>query len=415
MIDILIGDCRERLRDLPDRHFQTVVTSPPYFGLRDYGTASWDGGDPACDHLGAPMRTSANIKANYGAGRNDVKNALRREPMGQVCSKCGAARVDAQIGLEPTPDEFAAAVVDVFRLLRDKLRDDGTVWLNLGDSYAQTGGPGVQGYNSQRIGRADVPAQVKATSQKPPPGLKSKDLMGIPWLVAFALRADGWFLRQEIIWHKPNPMPESVLDRCTKAHEQVFLLAKSGDATIWRARDSREWSSTPDLTERLPSPTDEEPDRTVARWRAFDYLFDADAIAEASVYQPGATANVDRPKGYFDGKRNDEGRGAGVEKAFKAIRETRNKRSVWTIPPGGFDGAHFATMPAELARLCILAGSRPGDAVLDPFGGAGTTALVADGLGREATMIELNPEYAAMASARMIGGQESLFTGVRFR
>lgn len=414
MIDILVGDCRARLRDLPDRHFQAVVTSPPYFALRDYGTGSWQGGDPDCDHIVAEMRTGQALAkwsaANARGGAKKAEGAPGIQGRG-TCPHCGAVRVDdEQIGQEETPEAFVANLVEVFRIVRDKLRDDGTVWLNLGDTYAQTGGPGQQGYNSARVGRANVAAQVKASSQRPPPGLKTKDLIGIPWLVAFALRADGWFLRQDIIWHKPNPMPESVMDRCTKAHEYVFLLSKSGSPAIWRDRVTREWSATPDLSARLPRPTEDDPHRTVARWRAFDYYFDADAIAEEAIYAPGKTTQVERPKGFYEGKRNEGG--AKVEQAFKAIRETRNKRSVWTIAPGGFDGAHFATMPTDLARHCILAGSPAGSAILDPFGGAGTTALVADGLGRDATIIELNPGYAEMAAARLRGEQEGLFSKV---
>jgi DNA modification methylase len=295
---ILIGDCLELLRGLPDGMAQTCVTSPPYYGLRDYGCAG-------------------------------------------------------QIGLEATPDAYVARLVDVFREVRRVLRDDGTLWLNLGDSYARAGGTDRQISSTGKVGNTlKTLEMLPCRKQAPPDGLKDKDLLGIPWMVAFALRADGWWLRQDIIWHKPNPMPESVTDRCTKAHEYLFLLTKS------------------------------------AR-----YFYDAAAIAEeaergdaGSRFDQGKTAQhqLDRQA---SGARIDDGR--------------RNARSVWPIATQPYSGAHFATMPPALAERCIKAGSRPGDMVLDPFGGAGTTGLVADRLGRSATLIELNQEYARLARERI--------------
>jgi DNA modification methylase len=304
---ILIGDCLEVLRGLPDGMAQTCVTSPPYYGLRDYG------------HAG-------------------------------------------QIGLEETPDAYVARLVDVFREVRRVLRDDGTLWLNIGDSYAASGtkntgrNDGDASYRARTGGaegaRHDYAAQQNRSAIKLDYGAKPKDLIGIPWMVAFALRADGWWLRQDIIWHKPNPMPESVTDRCTKAHEYVFLLTKS------------------------------------AR-----YFYDAAAIAEqaergdaGSRFDQGKTAqrSITPPA---DGARIDDGK--------------RNARSVWPMATQPYSGAHFATMPPALAERCIKAGSKPGDMVLDPFGGAGTTGLVADRLGRGATLIELNPEYARLARERI--------------
>jgi DNA modification methylase len=311
-VRILIGDCRASLAALPERSVQTCVTSPPYFGLRDYG------------HAG-------------------------------------------QLGLEPTPDEYVAAMVDVFRAVRRVLRDDGTVFLNLGDSYANTGastGAGTRGGLAaaaakadgrprKQENRADGALFTAAIKRGMPPGLKPKDLIGIPWMVAFALRADGWYLRSDIVWAKPNPMPESVTDRPTKAHEYVFLLSKA---------------------ER--------------------YVYDADAIAEEAVTDPERESV---PRGGFAGKTEAmPGRNA-----FRAVTPTRNARSVWTIATQPYSGAHFATMPPVLAERCVLAGSQKGDTVLDPFGGAGTTALVADRLGRDAVICELNPEYARLAEARI--------------
>lgn len=305
-VRILHGDCRAVLPTLPDASVQCCVTSPPYYGLRDYGVAG-------------------------------------------------------QIGLEPTPDKYVAEMVAVFREVRRVLRDDGVLFLNIGDSYARAGGEGGHGPNAQ-VGNTRSLEQRRMLV--PPAGYKPKDLLGIPWLLAFALRADGWFLRSDIIWHKPNPMPESVRDRPTSAHEHVFLLSRRGS-----------------------------------------YYYDAEAIAEPSEYPEGS--RVDVPQGGFNGKGSDL-RG---QAAFRAIRNTRNARNVWTIATQPFSGAHFATMPPDLAERCIKAGTKPGDTVLDPFGGAGTTGLVADRLNRSAVLIELNPEYRGLAADR-ITADAPLFAGV---
>jgi DNA modification methylase len=295
---ILVGDCLEVLRGLPHGMAQTCVTSPPYYGLRDYG------------HVG-------------------------------------------QIGLEETPDAYVTRLVDVFREVRRALRDDGTLWLNLGDSYAAQGGAhGGRDDNQRGVGarRLHIEGAGDQSSRRASDGYKPKDLFGIPWMVAFALRADGWWLRQDIIWHKPNPMPESVTDRCTKAHEYVFLLTKN------------------------------------AR-----YFYDADSIREAPTGRTDALSVINT-------KANNE-----REKRTLNKNGTigANARSVWPIATQPYSGAHFATMPPALAERCIKAGSKPGDMVLDPFGGAGTTGLVADRLGRSATLIELNPEYARLARERI--------------
>jgi DNA modification methylase len=289
---ILTGDCLEVLRGVPDGMAQTCVTSPPYYGLRDYGCAG-------------------------------------------------------QIGLEQTPDAYVARLVDVFREVRRVLRDDGTLWLNIGDSYNNFRvGQCGQSVHGHRV--HDQPTQRRRGSE----GFKEKDLLGIPWMVAFALRADGWWLRQDIIWHKPNPMPESVTDRCTKAHEYVFLLTKSA-RYFYDAAAIAEQAERGDAGSR----------------------FDQGKTAQRSITPPVAGARID------DGR--------------------RNARSVWPIATQPYSGAHFATMPPALAERCIKAGSKPGDMVLDPFGGAGTTVLVAVRLGRSATLIELNPEYARLARERI--------------
>ena len=305
---VLVGDTRRRLAELPDCSVQTCVTSPPYWGLRDYGH-------------------------------------------------------DGQIGLEQTPDDYVAELVEVFREVRRVLADDGTLWLNLGDSYASQGGA-HGGRNDNQTGVGAKALHLAGAGDKdqrrPPTGLKPKDLVGIPWRVAFALQADGWWLRQDIIWAKPNPMPESVTDRCTKAHEYVFLLTKS--------------------------------DR---------YLYDAAAIAEPAIHA-GHVVKASDPQTAKNAAKGKYGATAvGFTQHDTVVGDTRNRRSVWNIASKPYAGAHFAVMPEALAEPCILAGSRPGDLVLDPFTGSGTVGVVALRHDRDFIGTELNPEYAALAEARI--------------
>ena len=368
MIKIIKGNCLDKLKELPEQSVNTCITSPPYWGLRDYGESD-------------------------------------------------------QLGLEDTPEEFVENLVKVFREVKRVLRDDGTVWLNLGDSYS-SGGRSTTTNQSLRGGK-----DYGVTRPKPSKGIKPKDLIGIPWRVAFALQADGWYLRQDIIWHKPNPMPESVTDRCTKAHEYIFLLSKSPK-----------------------------------------YYFDNEAIKEDSKYY-GKDSRSDKGNIRYEGKRT-EGADNLAQQSLVTIDEKKNKRSVWTVTTKPFKGAHFAVFPPDLITPCVLAGCpekvcvecdtpyerkveskrlkrnelpkddpryRPNtydgsykdingkaDAgymstidlglqkqcqcetnetrtgtVLDPFGGAGTTGLVADRNGRNALLIELNEEYAEMARDRL--------------
>ena len=302
-VSILHGDCRTELAKVASGSVQCCVTSPPYYGLRDYG-------------------------------------------------------VDGQIGLEPTPDAYVAEMVAVFREVRRVLRDDGSLWLNIGDSYA--GGAGGRGDSGHRADGASGGMTAKLGSvriRRSSGSAKPKDLLGIPWMLAFALRADGWYLRSDIIWHKPNPMPESVTDRPTSAHEHVFLLSKQ------------------------PS-----------------YFYDAAAIKEDCSPTSHGSPNVS--PGW---KNTALGQGDGKLGKWTAeqMAAGRNCRNVWTIATQPYSGAHFATMAPELAERCIKAGTKLGDMVLDPFGGAGTTALVADRLNRNCTLIELNPQYAAIARHRV--------------
>ena len=323
MNKIEFGDCRDTMRRWAAEGVkaQMCVTSPPYFGLRDYG------------HEG-------------------------------------------QIGLEQTPEQYIAAMVEVFRCVRDVLADDGTLWLNIGDSYAAqrggthqpaetlAGGKGGKMDDGSIVNR-DRHAGYNPTRNAAAIGLKHKDLIGIPWMLAFALRAEGWYLRQDIIWHKPNPMPESVRDRCTKAHEYIFLLSKS---------------------ER--------------------YFFDSEAMQEpATGRDPGnKTHKMQSATGIVLGRKENPNGGL----INVGASETRNRRSVWTVATRPYKGAHFATFPPALIEPCILAGSRLGDIVLDPFMGSGTTAAVSVQHGRQYIGCELNPEYGPLQDQRINQVQQLL-------
>lgn len=311
--DILIGDVLKMISSVRDESIDCCVTSPPYYGLRDYG-------------------------------------------------------VDGQLGLEQSPNEYIENLVKVFRYVRRVLRDDGTIWVNIGDSYAGSGkGP------AGNLGKSHNERDMSYThlSGKVPDGCKPKDLIGIPWMLAFALRADGWYLRQDIIWHKPNPMPESVKDRCTKSHEYIFMLSKSPK-----------------------------------------YYYDADAIKEPCVSSD--TASSKRNKGTKtknSGRRDKQGElgkqtytGFNERYFAKPALTHRNKRDVWTVTTKPYKGSHFATFPPDLIEPCILAGSRVGGTVLDPFMGSGTTCMVAKQNGRGYVGIELNPEYVELAKKRIYEG-----------
>lgn len=345
---VYTGDALTVLRTLPDESVHCCVTSPPYWGLRDYGTAQWSGGLPDCEHLnhhGEQGATGQRADRTFTGSQNFYRDA---------CKKCGAVRIDAQLGLERTPEEYITRMVEVFREVWRVLRADGTCWINIGDSYANdgkwggsTGGKHVSALHGEPIGRG-----------KRNTGLKPKDLVGIPWMLAFALRADGWYLRSEIIWAKPNPMPESVTNRPTKAHEQIFLLAKS---------------------ER--------------------YFYDADAIRDRSSGTAHSRGDGVNPKAAmcFKGSKQN----ASFSAAVKNIVEFRNKRTVWTVATQPTPEAHFATYPIALIEPCILAGCPAGGTVLDPFCGAGTTGMAALKHGREFIGIELKPEYVEIARARL--------------
>jgi len=355
--EILVGDVRTRLSEIPDNFVQTCITSPPYWGLRDYGTATWKGGSSDCDHLGKHFNSKININKNTNGG-NDVKNSTHREFYKLICGKCEAIRIDNQIGLEQNPQDYINSMVEVFREVKRVLRDDGTLWVNIGDSYSGSG-KGPSGNIKNRAHENFNTVGNYTHSSIVPEGLKPKDLVGIPWRLAFALQADGWYLRQDIIWAKPNPMPESVTDRCTKSHEYIFLLSKSRN-----------------------------------------YYFNNQAIKEPSISKDNTNRDRDSTK-----LNNTPGRTrmAGLK---TNNYDMKNKRDVWNINTKPFKGAHFAVMPEALVEPCIFAGSKEGDIVLDPFTGSGTVGVVALRNGRNFIGTELNPEYADIAVNRIGLGAE---------
>jgi DNA modification methylase len=309
VIKVYVGDCRETLKNLADQSVHTCVTSPPYYGLRNY---------------------------------NDE---------------------DLQIGIEETPEQFVDNLVQVFREVKRVLRDDGTLWLNLGDSYGEQHGKGFNTNKNEGYTNRSEEMQLKQGDVKVKTGLPRKNLLGMPWRVALALQADGWILRQDIIWHKPNPMPESVTDRCTKAHEYIFLLSKQAK-----------------------------------------YYYDNEAIKELSKFPNGPDSPQSIKKGVGD-------EGMEVRSGLSKIGalEKRNKRSVWTVTTKPYKEAHFATFPKDLIEPCVLAGSPEGGVVLDPFGGSGTTAQVADGFNRDAILCELSQDYVDIMKRRLDIGQD-MFT-----
>lgn len=452
---ILQGHVLTRLAEMADDSVHCVVTSPPYWGLRDYGTAQWDGGDETCDHLHKTGGTESSTLGVRSGGNAISESGIMRSieksfvPFRDVCGKCGARRVDEQLGLEPTPEAYVERLVEVFRDVRRVLRPDGVCWLNVGDCYAtgagavgEAPGGGEQGERWKQYGPAGrlamgkherVGAGVPMTqpNRMPIPGLKPKDLVMVPARLALALQADGWWVRSDVIWAKPNPMPESIEDRPTSAHEHVFMLTK-----------------------------------------ARRYFYDHVAVREASPDSERRRQDVRSPSDRDIEKLGNGHNGHGYAgNRTEQLRGTgRNRRNVWEIPAHGFPDAHFATFPTDLVEPCVLAGSSPkvcgvcaapwrrvterlvmpgsrrlrpevplvsieeqgrngvdsetfgeyqevrtvgweatckhsddtGRAlVLDPFAGSGTVGVVCEWLGRDFVGVELNHEYAEMARGRI--------------
>jgi len=349
-VTVLVGDCVESMKALPDASVHCCITSPPYWGLRDYGTASWEGGDTKCEHTISMPKKYNDPKRGQKYSRPEIGH---RGGDASGCFLCGAKRTDSQLGLESTPEEYVENMVLVFREVKRVLRDDGTLWLNLGDSYMGGGG----NYNKTGISQAGGQHLTNVRNRKDfirKSGVKPKDLVGIPWRVALALQADGWYLRQDIIWHKPNPMPESVTDRCTKTHEYIFLLTKNNK-----------------------------------------YYYDNEAIKEKGVIAGGTKAAKGSQERFDMNGVNSR------PPEYKTYSGMRNKRSVWTVTTKPFRGAHFAVFPPDLIEPCVLAGTLAGGTVLDPFGGSGTTAAVALKHNRKAILCELNEEYARIMPKRI--------------
>ena len=388
-VRILQGDVREVLRSLPEESVHCVVTSPPYWGLRDYGTGRWEGGDPECDHaryLGGHGPASAKQLTSSGTQKYQYTGA---------CGKCGAQRIDAQLGMEPTLGEHIAVMVDVFREVRRVMHKSGTLWLNYGDCYATTPN-GRSAADTKAAGTDDRTFRDKPFSTIGGV-LKAKDLCMIPNRLAIALQEDGWWVRSEIIWHKPNPMPESITDRPATSHEKVWLLSKS--AKYWYDAESV----------RRPAA-----ETSRGRWQQ-----DIDAQAGSTRANGGGKTNGamkavggPRRKSLHMGatQRNDGDRWPNVDGGV-AARGEANLRNVWTISTAAFSDAHFATFPPALVETCIKAGCPADGVVLDPFGGSGTTGLVADRLGRDCILIELNPAYVEMARKR-IADDAGMFASV---
>lgn len=352
-------DALSALKTMADESVDCIITSPPYYGLRDYGTGKWIGGDANCPHYRVSKRsdaTSTGHKAMVDSG-HPVGDAIYKT----VCPLCGAVREDKQIGLEETPEQYVQRLVEVFREAKRVLKDDGTFWLNIGDTYntssyhktVESNGYGKQGTNK---------GSYENVVDRPfVDNCKEKDLIGIPWMLAFALRADGWYLRQDIIWSKPNPMPEPIKDRCTKSHEYIFLFSKKRN-----------------------------------------YFFDYQAIQEDCVSDVKEDSNI-KFGGTKYGDNDDKHYQMYSGNAYKPTSK-RNKRDVWSISVQPTKEAHFATFPEELVENCIKAGCPKNGIVLDTFFGSGTTGLVAHNMGRHFVGIELNPEYIEIAKRRVSKG-----------
>lgn len=433
-VTLFNGEALEVLRNLPDESVDCCVTSPPYWGLREYSTGKWEGGDPGCDHKnrhGTQGATGQRADRTFTGAQNFYKG---------ICKLCGAVRIDKQLGLERTYQEYVAKCACIFHEVRRVLKKHGTCWVNLGDCYATGAGqvgdhPGGGKRGEQWKGfRGDHPVDNKRNpksipmgprtqpNRMPQPGLKPKDLVGLPWRVAFALQEDGWYLRSDIVWAKSTPMPESVKDRCTRSHEFIFLLTKSqryfydAQAIAERAVSDHGSGNGFERGERLSFANADGSPRGGGRWvpksMKIPSGWDIGPGQHGSFHKDGRRAKNLSAAERTAGKRllenvaRKRADGASHDNPFGL--DTRNRRDVWTIRSEPFPGAHFAVFPTELPRLCIMAGCKPGGVVLDPFAGSGTTLMVAKELGHPAIGIELSAEYCQMIERRV--AQDVLFS-----
>lgn len=419
-VQIIQGDALEKLRELPDASVQMCVTSPPYWGLRDYSTC------------GCAQRRHASMSAlemcrtivpgaSGQSSATDPRCRQEPEPNCPICNGSGKiAGTEKQLGLEPTPQEYVDKMVSVFAEVRRVLRDDGILWLNLGDTYAaQRGGTcmpaetlagGVSGksdYDDPKRGRVRHKQEMGSRNASKI-GLKHKDMVGIPWMVAFALRADGWYLRSDVIWAKKNTMPESVTDRPTKSHEHIFLLAKRERYFYNHA------AILEPCSENTHSRISQDLENQIGSWRANGggktngpmkpVATQSPESWKGSEFHTGKTSHHQLGRASKNRKLAPSGSGIKSNPSFSDAVSmpviSRNKRDVWFVGTYSYSEAHFATFPPDLIKPCILAGSNPGDTVLDPFGGSGTTGMVAMELGRKAILIELNREYCELIKHR---------------
>ena len=429
--EILCGNAVDKLKELPDKSVQVCITSPPYYGLRDYGTGKWVGGDPDCPHR---RMNKYSEKTITGYAQEELRGNVGDAIYKTVCPLCGAVREDAQIGLEETPEEYIDRLVAVFREVKRVLKDDGTLWVNIGDSYAGGAGRwgGTDKLSDMQGGNKGSLTQIPVAKKWEHPTIKPKDLIGIPWMLAFALRADGWYLRQDIIWHKPNPMPESVEDRCTKSHEYIFLLSKS-PKYYFDYEAIEEPANYDGKTDTMLKGSNKYADGSYLPFDSPQSF--ASAGHERRKFKPATSikfggtkygdsddthfqtysGNAWTPKykssaGYTDGFRTKNCQYDGQPANTMHIRReeglqdelyaVRRKRDVWSINVASYKGAHFATFPESLVEPCILAGSKENDTVLDPFSGSGTTGIVALKHSRKYIGVELNPDYVKLSEKR---------------
>lgn len=463
---IICGDAREKLRDIPPAIVQSTVTSPPYYGLRDYGTGSWLGGDPECKHLPSSTLTTRGLLTSTLRG-GKKHTAHRLEGYLSICKHCGAEREDKQLGLERSPEVYTANQLGVFNEIHRITRKDGTLWLNIGDSYA-TGG---RGYGYSSIGSENTYAENLGWRNRTP-GLKHKDMVGIPWRLAFALQGfavipsysiyewvqlldeaiakldwelvkivrdqldkynllqgmenQGWILRQDIIWAKPNPMPESVKDRCTKSHEYIFLFAK---------HKNYYYDAEAIATPYMPKTYTAFGSKISGAGDGSGLVMAENRANRMDLHLPKDWNEPGRnPRNGVDTRGGNQGTPAGIpyvskknllkiknasipgekpnnmnmnramygEHPYEQLGGRANKKDVWTIATSPFKKAHYAVQPLAIARTCILAGSRPGDLVCDPYGGAGTTAVVAAEESRNYLLVELNPDNIVLSERRLV-------------